>query len=59
MRRLIMNLLFIALGALLISTVLVIEIDGILGWFLTTLGVFLIGVGLTLKYIIKLFANIF
>lgn len=59
MKRLIMHISLFVLGALMLTAVLVFEIDGTPGFLLATLGVFLIGVGLTLKLLINFFINIF
>lgn len=48
-----MHILFFILGALSLGVVLVFEIDGTPGFLLATLGVFLIGISLTLKILIE------
>lgn len=59
MKWLLIHLLLIVLGVIFFSLVLVLEIDGTLGFILATLGLFLIGLGLTLTNIIKIIMDIF
>jgi len=59
MNRVKMRVLFVILGVLIFASVLVFEIDGLLGFLMATLGVLLIIIALTLRGLIELFANLF
>lgn len=54
MRVFFIHVLPVVIGLLLFASVLVFEIDGMKGFLMVTIGVFLIGIGLTLKVIIRL-----
>jgi len=58
MKWVILRILITVLGIALFALELTLEIDGIVGFLLATLGVFLIIVGLTFKGLVNLFANI-
>ncbi|MDP4146059.1 MAG: hypothetical protein Q8936_16475, partial [Bacillota bacterium] len=59
------NLILITLGAIILAVEFTVKIDGILGWFLTSAGVILIGIGLfyksknPIKMLLEIFLNIF
>lgn len=54
MKRVIMHILLLALGMLMVAAVMILEIDGTLGFLLVTLGVFLIFIGVTWRGLINL-----
>lgn len=58
MKWIVLRIIIIALGIALFALELILEIDGILGFLLATFGLFLMIIGLTIKGVIKLFANI-
>lgn len=53
----ILRILMIVLGMALFALELKLEIDGVLGFLLATLGVFLIIISLTIKGLVKLFVD--
>lgn len=54
-----LRILITILGIALLAVELILEIDGIVGFLLATFGLFLIIIGLTLKGLVSLLANIF
>ncbi|MFB1051233.1 hypothetical protein [Paraliobacillus sp. JSM ZJ581] len=59
MKELIPKLLLVVLGVCILTLVLVLEINGVMGFLLATLGIFLIVVGLTLKFLMRFFVEFF
>lgn len=58
MRLVIMRVALSIIGIILFALVLSLEIDGVLGFLMASLGLGLIIIGLSLKGIVKLFMNI-
>lgn len=54
MKRVMIHILLFALGVLMLTAVMVLEIDGTPGFLLATLGLFLIFVGVTWRGLINL-----
>lgn len=57
MKMVISQIIITIIGIALLGLVLIIEIDGVLGFLLATLGVFLIIIGLTFKGLVRILAD--
>jgi len=58
MKWIVLRIILIVLGISLFALELILELDGTLGFLLATIGLSLIIIGLSIKGILKLFADI-